>query len=135
MFNFGPSCVLLTAMRFGLVKQSLCTRPLVCSRVTTVVIEHMVSLRGFAGHLCAQVLICCACDVHIQKSNEAGLFDFMCKLYGRYDAVDVGLEPVKAVSFDDCERVIHIAEPKFGNVLTLSCLLLEMLHYWLCDQA
>ena len=70
-------------------------------------------------HLGAQVLICCTCDAHIQKSNEAGLFEFMCKLNGRYDAVDVGLEPVKAVSFDDCERVIHIAEPKFGHVLTL----------------
>jgi len=89
------------------------------SWVTTVVIEHLVCMCGFAVLLSAQALICCTCDAHIQKSNEAGLFEFMCKLYGRYDAVDVGLEPVKAVSFDDGERVIHIAEPKFGHVLTL----------------
>ena len=117
-FNFGPSCVLLTAARFSLVKQGLYTRPLARSRVTNVVIEHLVCVCGFSVHLGAQPLVCCACDTHIQKSNEAGLFEFMCKLYGRYDAL-VCLEPVKAVSFDDYERVIHIVEPKFGYVLTL----------------
>ena len=129
MFNFGPSCVFLTAVRFGPVKQGSCTRPFVRSQVTTVLIEHLVGMCGFVVCLGAQTLVCCMCDAHIQKSNEAGLFEFMCELYGRYDAVDVGWEPVKAVSFDDVERVIHIAEPKFGCVLTLQCLLLEILHY------
>ena len=76
-------------------------------------------MRGFAVHLGAQMPVCCACDAHIQKSNEAGLIKFLFELYGRCDAVDVGLEPVIAVSFDDGERVIHIAEPKFGHVITL----------------
>ena len=38
----------------------------------------------------------------------------MCKLYGRCDAVDVSLEPVKALSFDDGGHVIHRAESKFA---------------------
>ena len=71
------------------------------SRVTPVVIEHLASMRGLVVHLGAQALICCTCDTHIQKSNEAGSFEFMRKLYGRYDAVDVGLESVKTISFDD----------------------------------
>ena len=87
--------------------------------MTTVVIEHLVSMRGFAVHLYAQVLICCVCDSHTQKSNEARLFEFMCKLHGRYDAVDVGLEPVKAVSFNNGEPVIQMVMPEFGYVLTL----------------
>ena len=76
-------------------------------------------MHGFAVHLGAQTLVCCACDAHIQKSNEAGLFEFICKLCGRYDAVHVGLEPVKALSFDDGKHVIYIAEPKFGHVVTM----------------
>ena len=112
-FYFSLSCV------FGPIKQVSCTRPFVCSRVTTVVIEHLVCICGFAVHLDAQTLVCCACDAYIQKSNEAGLFEFMCKLYCRYDAVDVGLEPVKVVSFDDGECVINIAEAKFGYVVIL----------------
>ena len=73
------------------------------SRVTTVVIEHLVCLCGFAVHLGAQMPVCCTCDIYIQKRNEAGLFEFVCEQYSRYDTVDVGLEPVKAVFFDDDE--------------------------------
>ena len=101
MFNFSLLCVLFTAMQFGPVKQGLCTRPFVRCQVRTVVNEYQVSVCGFAVHLGAQALICCTCDTHIQKSNEAGSFEFMRKLYGRYDAVDVGLESVKTISFDD----------------------------------
>ena len=65
MFNFGPSCVLLTALQFGPGKQGSGTRPFVRSRMTTVVIEHLLSMHGFAVHLGAQALVCCACDAYI----------------------------------------------------------------------
>ena len=87
------------------------------SRVTTVVVKHLDCMRGFAVHLGTQMPVCCAFNAQIEKSNEAVLFEFVCELYGRYD-VDVALEPVKAAFFDDGERVIHMAGPKFGYVST-----------------
>ena len=67
--------------------------------VTTVVVKYLLCIHGFVVHLGAQMPVCCTCDAHIQKSNEVSLFEFVCELYDRYDAVDVGLEPVKAVFF------------------------------------